>query len=79
MKLFDDFKSFLLEDQFSLHVYQNKVNIVNYETIGHFDSNIVKVNIPNGEVIVKGKNLVVSKLMQKEILILGTIQSIEFR
>lgn len=79
MKLFDDFRSFVLEDQFSLHVYQNKVSIVNYETIGHFDSNSVRVNIQNGEIIVKGKNLVVSKLMQAEILILGTIQAIEFR
>ncbi len=79
MKLFNDFRSFIVEAEFSIHVYQNKVGIVNYESIGHFDSRQVRIYHKNGEVIVKGKELVVSKLMQEEILILGSIEAIELR
>lgn len=79
MKLFDDFRSFIIDGEFSIHIYQNKVNIVNYESIGHFDSKEVRIYYQNKEVIVKGKELVVSKLMQEEILILGNIEAIEFR
>lgn len=79
MKLFNDFRSFIVEEEFSIHVYQNKVNIVNYESIGHFDSRQVRIYYKNGEVIVKGNGLVVSKLMQEEILILGSIEAIELR
>jgi len=38
MKLFDDFRSFVLENEFSIHIYENRINIVNYDSIGHFDS-----------------------------------------
>jgi len=79
VKLFDDFRSFILEEQFSIHIYQNKINVVNYDSIGHFDSNEVRIYYNNGEVIIKGKNLVVSKLMKQEILVVGNIGTMEFR
>lgn len=79
MKLFEDFRSFILEDDFSLHVYKNKVSIVNYDNIGHFDTKEVRIYYNKGEILIKGENLVVSKLLQEEILIIGTIKSIEFR
>lgn len=79
MKLFDEFRSFIEEGKFSIHIYQNKINIVNYESIGHFDRNEVRIYYSKGEIIIKGSELVVSKLMQEEILILGNMKTIEFR
>lgn len=79
VKLFDEVRSFILENEFSIHIYKNKVNVVNYESIGHFDSKEVRIYHANGEIIVKGSELVVSKLMQEEILILGNIKLVEFR
>lgn len=79
MKLFDNVRSFIKESEFSIHIYQNKVNIVNYDSIGHFDRTQVRIYHSKGEVIIKGSELVVSKLMQEEILVFGNIQTIEFR
>lgn len=79
MKLFDGVRSFILENEFSMHIYQDKINVVNYDSIGHFDSNEVRIYHSKGELLIKGNHLVVSKLMQEEILILGVIKSIEFR
>ncbi len=79
MKLFDEVRSFILESEFSIHIYQNKVSVVNYQSIGHFDSKKVSIYYNQGEIIIHGEQLVVSKLMQEEILISGTIKTVEFR
>lgn len=79
MKLFDNVRSFILEDEFSMHIYENRVHIANYNSIGHFDSREVRVYYSDKVIIIKGENLALSKLMQEEILISGTIKMIEFR
>ena len=72
-------RSYFLENEFKVTYIQNKGNIVNYESIGHFDSNKIIVRKNNGSIIINGNNLVVSKLLNDEILIDGKISSIEFR
>lgn len=79
MKLVSNIRSFLLEDDFEIRVYKNKVNIVNYDSIGHFDSNKIIIYYNTGTILIKGQNLVVSKLLNDEILITGVIQNIELR
>lgn len=79
MKLINNIRSFLLEDDFEIRIYKNKVNIVNYDSIGHFDSNKIMIYYRDGTIIIKGENLVVSKLLNDEILITGIIQNIELR
>ena len=79
MKYKDKVRSYFLEDKFKLIYIENKINIVNYESIGHFDSNKIIVRKGNGTIIVNGTNLVVSKLINDEILIDGKISSVEFR
>lgn len=79
MNIIDGIRSYILEDDLKLTIVNNKINIVNYKDIGHFDSNKIIIKIENGQIIIKGDNLVVSKLMSDEILITGEFYSIEFR
>lgn len=79
MKYKDKVRSYFLEDKFKLIYIENKINIVNYDSIGHFDSNKIIVRKETGTIIVNGTNLVVSKLVNDEILIDGKISSVEFR
>ena len=79
MKIISKVRNYLLEEEFQINVYKNKVNIVNYISIGHFDSNKVVVNYIDGEILIVGSNLVVSKLMNDEVLITGVIKNIELR
>lgn len=72
-------RNYFLENEFKVTYFQNKVNIVNYESIGHFDSNKIIVRKNNESIIINGNNLVVSKLLNDEILIEGKISNIEFR
>ena len=79
MKLINNFRSFLLEDNFEIHIYRNKINIVNYTSIGHFDSNKIIVYYDSGFITIKGNDLVVAKLLADEVLITGVITGIELR
>lgn len=79
MKTINNIRHFLLEDGFEIRIYKNKVNIINYDSIGHFDSTKIVVYYDNGSLCIKGDNLVVSKLLNDEVLISGTIKNIELR
>ena len=79
MNVINGIRSYILDDDLRITILNNKINIVNYNDIGHFDSNKIIVKVNNGEVIIKGSDLVVSKLMNSEILITGHFNNIEFR
>ena len=79
MQLINKFRSYLLEEEFKVHVFPNKVNVVNYTNIDHFDNNSVMIRYLEGILVIKGEHLVVSKLVQDEVLVEGTIKSIELR
>ena len=79
MKLVDGIRSYVLESDTKIIVVNNKINITNYIDIGHFDSNKIIVKLKNKDIVIKGDNLVVSKLLDSEILITGNFNSIEFR
>jgi len=79
LNIINGIRSYILDNDLKIIIVNNKINIVNYKDIGHFDSNKVIVKVENGEVIIKGSNLVVSKLLNSEILITGNFSNIEFR
>ena len=72
-------RNYLLDEMFNMRVLKNKINICNYETIGYLDNDLIIINYDSGEIKIKGENLVVSKLMNDEILISGNIKNIEMR
>lgn len=72
-------RSYILEEEFKITILNNKINIVNYISIGSFDDTKIIINYDNGRVVIKGNSLVVSKLMNDEILISGNINFLEFR
>ena len=79
MKIINNFRSFLLEDNFEIHIYKNKIDILNYTSMGHFDSNKIIVYSDSGYITIKGKDLVVTRLLKDEVLITGLIDGIELR
>ena len=79
MNITSGIRSYILDSDLRITIINNKINIVNYTDIGHFDSNKIVVKTNSKEIIVKGNDLVVSKLMNNEILITGEYKTIEFR
>ena len=79
MSLIKDLRTFILEDEFKIIYQNNKLGILNYSNITHFDNNKIMVNYKNGIIIISGSNLIVSKLLIDELLIEGSIEKIELR
>ena len=78
MKILDEFRNYLIEPETKVIYIDNKVSIINYDTIKHFDNDKVIVSA-NKIITIKGCNLVVKKLLNDEVLVEGKIDNIEFR
>lgn len=76
---FNKLRTYILEDEFEMKLLNNRIDIINYKSIGHLDSNKMIIRHENGNVIINGRNLVVAKLVKEEILIVGNISNIELR
>ena len=79
MNIHNQIKNYILENQFKIIYEDDKVDIVNYQNMGHFDDNKVIVYYDKGIIEIKGKNLIIKKLLKDEVLIKGSIEKIEFR
>lgn len=81
--LYSGIQSYILDTEFKVIILDSRINIVNFSEIGHFDNNKVIIRfIKNNNIhtlIIKGRNLVVSKLKASEVLIEGVIDNLEFR
>ena len=74
-----DLRNYILETDFRINYIKDKLNIVNYECIDHFSDEKVIIRYSGGLVVIKGENLIISKLLNDEILILGKIKNIELK
>lgn len=79
MELISKVRSYLLETEFSLHCYENQLDIVNYKEIGRISDTSISILTEEHQIEIEGKNLTIIKLMEDEVLIKGTFQKIEFR
>ncbi len=79
MRIINSIRSYILEEEFKITIVHNKIDILNFTSIGTIDSNKVVIKYKNGIITIKGTDLVVSRLMNEELLISGNIKSLEFR
>ena len=79
MSLIKDMRDYILEKEFKIIYLNNKLDVVNYTNISHFDTNKIIINHSNGSITISGNNLYISKLLIDELLVEGSIEKIEFR
>lgn len=69
---------YIKEDEFEIRIDSKYINIINFIDISFMEEEKIKINYSDGSVLIKGKNLTVLKLLDKEILIKGMFLSVEF-
>jgi sporulation protein YqfC len=79
MRAINKLRNYILEDEFRINILENKINIVNFTKIGTISETSIEVYNDDSKIIISGKNLVISKLLNNEMLITGIIKSIELR
>lgn len=78
MKLFGKLDRYLVDDDYKVTITDGKVHIINYVEIEDFSSTKVVVRYKCGITILLGNDLVVSKMLDDELLITGKLKSIEY-
>jgi len=75
--MLDKFRNYIIDNDFKINIINNKINIDNYTDIISIEKE--RISLSNNEkiVVIKGKNLSLNKLLDKEILITGDIKSID--
>lgn len=76
--MFNNIRNYLNDSKWKINIFDNKINIVNYLDIITLEDTRISIKCNDCNIIVKGKNLTVNKLLDNEMLIIGTILSVEF-
>ena len=69
--------NYIKDNEFKINIIKNKINIVNYINLLSMSETRVSLTSQIGRIVIKGENLSVKKLLNKEILIEGDINMIE--
>lgn len=75
--LFDKMLKFIKDETLRITILKDKVNIINYQEILSFDDKKVKIKCVDTILAITGDDLIINKLVEDEILIIGTIKSVE--
>lgn len=76
MKLFNNIRNLINENEFKIIIDNNYIDIINFSKIINITDNLVKIK-QNKIINIYGKNLKVSKMLDDELLIMGNINKIE--
>ena len=78
MKIIKNIINYINDPYQEIIIRKNYIDITNYIKLGIIKDSEIEV-IGEFNIIVKGNNLVIKKLLNSEILISGDIKNIEFR
>lgn len=78
MKIFNDIKNYIGENNFRIIIYNDKIDIINYKEIKELTDNKIVINNDNNKIMIMGKNLKLYRLLNKELLVIGIIDNILF-
>lgn len=79
MRIVDNFREYMVNNEFVINIYNDKINIINYTSLGMVEDTKISVNSENKNILVTGERLALKKLLNNEILISGVIKKIELR
>lgn len=77
MNLRDNIKNFLYDQKYIINIYEEEIYIFNYIYLPRFNENEIVVKIDDFKVLIKGGNLKITKMIDKELLIKGMINEVK--
>lgn len=78
MKLINDVRNFIVDNEFQIVVKNNFVDIQNFDLIDTINESTIIVTTEKKKIKIKGKSLTVNKLLSDELSIKGKILEITF-
>ncbi len=78
MHIKDNLINFLYDKKYFINIYDNYIYVFNYEKLITLTSVLIILKLDNFNIEIKGKDLVITKMMPSEILIKGKIKNVGF-
>lgn len=70
-------RQYIKDEEFRLTIFSNRLHVVNYVEMLSLSSDRISFLTDKFRIVIKGKDLTVNKLLDKEVLILGVILNVE--
>lgn len=75
--MLDRLNNYIDDKKFKLIYEDNLIDIINYTKLITIEDNYVSLYINNKKIIIKGKKLILKKLLDNELLLNGEVTSLE--
>lgn len=76
MKIINKLDRYLEDKNYEIIIKENKINIINFKEIIDFSVSKITLRCDNKIINIEGKNLIISKMLDDELLITGIIFNI---
>lgn len=68
--------NYLYDREYKIIIKENYVNVINYSEIVDFSTTKISLKYKDKIIIIEGTNLVISKMVDNEIVVIGCISNI---
>lgn len=75
--MIEKIREYISDTEFRITIFYDRIYIVNYKEILSLEDERISFLTDKGRVIIKGTNLTLNKLLDKEVLISGRVLDIE--
>lgn len=75
--MLDRLNNYIEDKKFKLIYEDNLIDIINYTRLITIEDNYISLYINNKKIIIKGKKLILKKLLDNELLLNGEVTSLE--
>jgi len=76
MKLIDKMDRYLFEKDYKITIKNNCLDISNYDEIIDFSLTKISIRCQSKKIIIEGRNLIITKMFDNEVLIKGYINNL---
>ena len=75
--MFNRINNIIKDNEFIINIFEDKIYIKNYQRLVTLENNYISLYTNKKKIIIKGKNMNLNKILDKELLIIGEFVSIE--
>jgi len=76
--MIEKIKDYIKDEEFKMSIFENRIHVINYEEILSLENSRVSFKVVDKRIVLKGTNLTVKRLVNKELLLSGKISEIVF-
>ena len=78
MRIIKNLQNFLLDQDYYIDIFNNSLHVYYYEELTTLTSTLIELKLKEFNLVIEGKDLIISSMDNHEILIKGIIDNMRF-